>query len=107
MTLYIEPGSGLTDILYQGDGDYCMGRLASRWGSGGMRAWGAGGRYPSEESGLIVVGVVGVFVGGWLAGLLGIHIGRGLISSIITATIGAIILILLVRAVMRRRQCAL
>ena len=31
------------------------------------------------------------FIGGWLAGLLGINVGGGLIASIITAVVGAII----------------
>ena len=46
-----------------------------------------------------IVGIVGAFIGGWLAGVLHINIGGGLISTIITATVGAVLLILIVRMV--------
>jgi uncharacterized membrane protein YeaQ/YmgE (transglycosylase-associated protein family) len=44
----------------------------------------------------LVIGVIGALLGGWLFGLLGIAAG-GLIGSLITATIGAIVLIALLR----------
>jgi uncharacterized membrane protein YeaQ/YmgE (transglycosylase-associated protein family) len=46
----------------------------------------------------LVLGVVGAFVGGWIFGALGIHAG-GLIGSLITATVGAVVLVLLVRLI--------
>ncbi len=46
----------------------------------------------------LVVGVIGGMLGGWLFGLFGIHSG-GLIGSIVTATIGAVVLVCLVRAI--------
>lgn len=46
----------------------------------------------------IVVGVLGAFLGGWVFGLLGIA-SYGLIGSIITATIGAILLLFLIRLI--------
>ena len=49
----------------------------------------------------IVVGIIGAFAGGWLAGLLHIHIGSGFIASILTATAGAVVLILLFRLIRR------
>ena len=47
--------TGLTDILYQHDADYCIADLPSRWGGSGAKLWGAGGRYPSDECGLTVL----------------------------------------------------
>lgn len=49
----------------------------------------------------IVVGVIGAFFGGWLLPRLGIHFGVGLIPVIVTATIGAVILLLVSRLVRR------
>jgi uncharacterized membrane protein YeaQ/YmgE (transglycosylase-associated protein family) len=51
----------------------------------------------------IVVGVIGAFIGGWLAGLLHFHIqiGPSWMSSIITATIGAVALLVVLRLVRR------
>jgi uncharacterized membrane protein YeaQ/YmgE (transglycosylase-associated protein family) len=45
----------------------------------------------------IVIGIIGAFVGTWLLGLLGIVIGGGILANIINATIGAVVLLLLVR----------
>jgi len=46
----------------------------------------------------IVVGIVGAFIGGWLASLLGLG-ANGFIGSLIIAFIGACILIAILRAV--------
>ena len=48
----------------------------------------------------IVIGIIGAFLGGWVFGLLGIA-SYGLIGSIITATVGAILLLFLVRLLKR------
>ncbi len=48
----------------------------------------------------LVVGVIGALLGGFLFGLLGIYTG-GLLGSLITATIGAIVLIALLRLIRR------
>jgi uncharacterized membrane protein YeaQ/YmgE (transglycosylase-associated protein family) len=48
----------------------------------------------------MIVGVIGAFLGGWLFGVLGISAG-GLLGSIITAFVGAVILILLLRLIRR------
>jgi uncharacterized membrane protein YeaQ/YmgE (transglycosylase-associated protein family) len=45
----------------------------------------------------IVLGVVGAFLGGWILPQLGIHLGVGTINAIINATIGAIVLLFIVR----------
>ena len=47
----------------------------------------------------VIVGILGAFVGNWLLPQLGIHLGIGVISAIIDATIGAILLLLVVRLV--------
>jgi uncharacterized membrane protein YeaQ/YmgE (transglycosylase-associated protein family) len=49
----------------------------------------------------ILIGILGAFIGGWLFSALGIAIGGGIIGTIITAFIGAIVLLLIVRAVRR------
>lgn len=46
----------------------------------------------------LIVGVIGAFLGGFLFGLLGIMTG-GLLGSMITATVGAIVLIALLRLI--------
>jgi len=46
----------------------------------------------------VIIGVVGALVGGFLFGLLGISVG-GLIGSIVTATVGAMVLLFLIRLV--------
>ena len=51
----------------------------------------------------IVVGLIGAFLGGWLAGVLGIGVGgsSSLIVSIVVAFIGACILLAILHAVTR------
>lgn len=44
----------------------------------------------------LVIGVVGAFISGWLFAKLGFHIA-GLLGSLINATAGAIVLLLVVR----------
>jgi len=48
----------------------------------------------------LVVGVVGALVGGFLFGALGVNVG-GLVGSLVTATVGAVVLIWLLRLVKR------
>jgi uncharacterized membrane protein YeaQ/YmgE (transglycosylase-associated protein family) len=47
----------------------------------------------------LLVGVVGAFIGDWLLPRLNIHLGVGTVALIINATIGAIVLLLLIRLV--------
>ncbi len=51
----------------------------------------------------LIVGVIGSFVGGWLLSVANISlpIGNALLSQIITATIGAVVVILVARLVAR------
>jgi uncharacterized membrane protein YeaQ/YmgE (transglycosylase-associated protein family) len=46
----------------------------------------------------LVVGVIGALLGGWLFGLAGIG-AAGLLGQLIVATIGAIVLLLLLRLI--------
>lgn len=50
----------------------------------------------------LAVGVIGAFIGDWLLPRLGVHLGTGMISAILNATIGAVVLLLIVRAIARR-----
>ena len=70
---------------------------------GAVAGWLAGTLMKGGGFGLfgnIVVGIVGAVFGGFVFGLLGLQAG-GLIGQIVTATVGAVILIALVRAVKR------
>jgi uncharacterized membrane protein YeaQ/YmgE (transglycosylase-associated protein family) len=51
--------------------------------------------------GNIVVGIVGAFIANWLLPRLGILIGGGMIASIINATIGAVVLLVIVGLIKR------
>lgn len=51
--------------------------------------------------GTIIIGILGALLGGWLFGQLHIVIGTGLVSEIITAAIGAIVLLVLLRLLRR------
>jgi len=48
--------------------------------------------------GAIIVGVLGGFIGGWLFGVLKIELGLGIFGQIIAAFVGAVILLLVLRA---------
>jgi uncharacterized membrane protein YeaQ/YmgE (transglycosylase-associated protein family) len=70
---------------------------------GALAGWIAGQVMKGGGFGLlgnIGVGIVGSFIGGWLFGLLGIG-GGNLISSLVDAVVGAIILLYVVRLVRR------
>ncbi|MBU4225716.1 MAG: GlsB/YeaQ/YmgE family stress response membrane protein [Chloroflexi bacterium] len=51
--------------------------------------------------GAIVVGILGAFIGGWVFGILHISPAAGLLGDIITAFIGAVVLLVLLRALRR------
>lgn len=46
--------------------------------------------------GNIIIGILGSFVGSWLFAQLGVTIGSGLTSHIITAVIGALVLLFVI-----------
>jgi len=52
--------------------------------------------------GAILVGILGGVGGGWLFSALGVGLGGGILGSILVSFVGAVILLLLVRAVRRR-----
>jgi len=53
--------------------------------------------------GNIVVGLIGSFVGYWLLGRLGISLGSGWIGAIFTGAIGAIIVLVILNLIMKKR----
>ena len=71
---------------------------------GGLAGWIAG-MIMKDSKGLlmnIVVGIVGAFVGGWLFGILGIMADGGILGSLITATVGAVALLYVLKLVKNR-----
>ena len=67
-----------------------------------VAGWLAGQIVQGTGFGLIgdlIIGIAGAFVGGWLLPQLGVHLGSGTVSAIIDATIGALILLLIMRLV--------
>lgn len=59
-------------------------------------------------SGLIlnlVIGVIGSLLGGWLLSLIGL-VGNGMLWTLLSATVGAIVLLLIVSLFTRRRRIA-
>src|ERR1700751_2342891 len=49
--------------------------------------------------GHLSVGLIGAFIGDWLLPRIGVHLGSGIISLILNAFIGAVVLLLLLRLV--------
>ncbi len=45
----------------------------------------------------LLFGILGAFIGNWLLPRLGIQLGTGVVSAIVNATVGAILLLLVVR----------
>ena len=48
-----------------------------------------------------LVGIIGAFIGDWLLPRLNIHLGTGTIGLIVNATLGAIVLLLVLRLLTR------
>ncbi len=72
---------------------------------GGLAGWIANNVMKGGSQGLlsnIIVGIVGAFVGGWLFSALNIS-PSGMIGSLITAVVGAIVLIYVLRLVRGRK----
>ena len=49
----------------------------------------------------IAVGILGAFIGGWLLMRIGVNFGVGLGPAIASATIGAVVLLVIVRLIRR------
>lgn len=67
---------------------------------GGVAGWLASLIMGADTGGVvlnILLGIAGGFVGNWIFGLLNINPEGGWVGSILTATVGAVVLILLVR----------
>jgi uncharacterized membrane protein YeaQ/YmgE (transglycosylase-associated protein family) len=67
--------------------------------AGLIAGWLAGKIVAGGDLGLIgdvAVGIVGALIGTWLLPGLGIHIGSGFVSTIVVATIGAVLLLLII-----------
>ena len=48
--------------------------------------------------GTVIVGIIGAFIGGWLLGVLHVSLGlSGLLGDIVTAFIGAAVLVFVIR----------
>ena len=47
----------------------------------------------------LVIGLVGAFIGDWLLPRLDIHLGVGIVASIVNAFIGAVVLLLILRLI--------
>lgn len=41
----------------------------------------------------VITGIIGAFVGGWLLGAFGVSVGSGIVGSIVSAFIGAVVFI--------------
>ena len=64
--------------------------------------WLAGNIVQGGGYGLIgdlIVGVIGAFIGNWLLPQLGIHLGTGMVALVVNATLGAIVLLVLLRLI--------
>ncbi len=72
--------------------------------AGILAKWVMPGPDPGGMIGTILIGIVGAFMGGWILNLLGLSGSAGEFSlgSILTATLGALILLAIYRLLTRR-----
>lgn len=71
---------------------------------GAVAGWLGSAIVKSENMGLlgnIVIGIIGAFIAGYVLPIVGFEFGDGIIGSILNATIGAIILLVLIRVIKR------
>ena len=52
----------------------------------------------------VIIGIVGAFIGNWLLPRLGLYLGAGLVGAIASATVGAILLLLVIRLIHSTRR---
>ena len=69
--------------------------------AGSISGWFVGSRSVQGCLPTMIVGVVGGVIGGWLAGAMGLGRVEGLIGALVFATIGAILVRLVLRAIER------
>ena len=71
---------------------------------GGIAGWIAE-KITRSDHGLlvnIIVGIIGAVIGGWLLGLFGINLEENWIGSLVTAVIGAVILLAILKMIRGR-----
>ncbi len=64
-----------------------------------IAGWAAGQIWRGTSFGIVgdvIVGILGAFIGSWLLPQIGIHLGSGLLPAILNATVGALILLLII-----------
>ena len=54
--------------------------------------------------GNIIVGVVGAFIGDWLFDLIGVTIGKRWVGDLVSATVGAVILLFIAGLVIKKKR---
>jgi uncharacterized membrane protein YeaQ/YmgE (transglycosylase-associated protein family) len=67
-----------------------------------VAGWLAGNIVRGGGYGLIgdlIVGIIGAFIGDWLLPLLSIHLGTGMVALVVNATLGAIVLLIILRLI--------
>jgi uncharacterized membrane protein YeaQ/YmgE (transglycosylase-associated protein family) len=69
--------------------------------AGSVSGWFVGSRSVQGCLPTMIVGVVGGVIGGWLAGAMGLGRVEGLLGALVFATVGAVLIRLLLRAVER------
>lgn len=71
---------------------------------GGIAGWLAGLIVRGFGFGIlgnIVIGILGAIVGSWLLGMMGVVFTTGILNAILTALIGAVVLLLIIRVLKR------
>ncbi len=74
---------------------------------GGVAGWLAGNIMKDFGHGMvknIIIGSVGGVIGGFVLGLVGISLGSGIIGSMITATLGAVLLLWLIDFLKKKKK---
>jgi uncharacterized membrane protein YeaQ/YmgE (transglycosylase-associated protein family) len=72
--------------------------------AGSISGWFVSSRTPQGCVATIVVGIVGALIGGWLSTALGLGQVQGFIGALIFATVGAILVRLVLQALERGRR---
>jgi uncharacterized membrane protein YeaQ/YmgE (transglycosylase-associated protein family) len=80
--MYLSAESLLIILLVGLIAGWLAGKIVTGWGFGLV--------------GDIAVGIVGALIGTWLLPRLGVHIGPGILTRIVVATVGAMVLLLII-----------
>jgi uncharacterized membrane protein YeaQ/YmgE (transglycosylase-associated protein family) len=71
---------------------------------GAVAGWLASLVIKGGSSGLlrnIIIGIIGGFLGGWLLPMIGLTLGSGYVGAILTSFIGAVVLLLVAKVVVK------